>query len=80
MLFLFLKDRIKVHLLLIFFAILGGLKIFGLNGLILGPLVVILFFAVLDMLVSIDEGQHKEKKKQQIKEIETKQNENLETK
>lgn len=51
----FLKDRIKVHPLLIFFAILGGLKIFGLNGLILGPLVVILFFAVLDMLVSLDD-------------------------
>jgi predicted PurR-regulated permease PerM len=51
----FLQDRIKVHPLLIFFAILGGLKIFGLNGLILGPTVVILFFAVLDMLVSFDE-------------------------
>lgn len=76
----FLKDRIKVHPLIIFFAILGGLKIFGLNGLILGPTVVILFFAVLDMLVSFDEGQHKEKKKQQIKEVETKQSENLETK
>ncbi|HPY52574.1 MAG TPA: AI-2E family transporter [Treponemataceae bacterium] len=51
----FLQDRIKVHPLLIFFAILGGLKIFGLNGLILGPTVIILFFAVLDMLVSFDE-------------------------
>lgn len=51
----FLQDRIKVHPLLIFFAILGGLKIFGLNGLILGPTVIILFFAVLDMLISFDE-------------------------
>lgn len=48
----FLKDRINVHPLIIFFAILGGLQLFGLNGLILGPIIVILFFTVLDMLVS----------------------------
>ncbi len=46
-----LKDRINVHPLIIFFAILGGLAVFGLNGLILGPLTVILFFTVLDMLL-----------------------------
>ena len=45
-----LKDRIKVHPLIIFFAILGGIKIFGFNGLILGPIVVIMFFTLLDML------------------------------
>lgn len=50
----FLKERIKVHPLLIFFAILGGIQIFGINGLILGPIVVILFFTVLDMLVNTD--------------------------
>lgn len=48
----FLKDRINVHPLIIFFAILGGLQLFGLNGLILGPIIVILFFTVLDMLVT----------------------------
>nr|MCR5698211.1 AI-2E family transporter [Treponemataceae bacterium] len=47
-----LKDRIKVHPLVIFFAILGGIKIFGLNGLILGPLVIIMFFTLLDLLSS----------------------------
>ncbi|MCR4790186.1 MAG: AI-2E family transporter [Treponemataceae bacterium] len=45
-----LKDRIKVHPLIIFFAILGGIKIFGINGLILGPLVIIMFFTLLDLL------------------------------
>lgn len=45
-----LKDRINVHPLIIFFSILGGLKVFGMNGLILGPLSVILFFTVLNML------------------------------
>lgn len=47
----FLKDRIKVHPLVIFFAILGGISVFGLNGLLLGPIIVILFFSVLDMIV-----------------------------
>ena len=49
---LFLKDRINVHPLVIFFSILGGINLFGMNGLILGPLIVILFFTVLDLLVS----------------------------
>ncbi len=46
----FLKERIKVHPLIIFFAILGGIQLFGLNGLLLGPLVIILFFTILDIL------------------------------
>ena len=49
---IFLKDRINVHPLVIFFSILGGLQVFGMNGLLLGPMIVILFFTVLDMLVS----------------------------
>ena len=48
---MFLKDRIHVHPLVIFFAILGGIQVFGLNGLLVGPMIVILFFTVLDMLV-----------------------------
>ena len=49
---MFLKDRIHVHPLVIFFSILGGLQVFGMNGLLLGPMIVILFFTVLDMLNS----------------------------
>ncbi len=45
----FLKDRIKIHPLLIFFSIVGGLKVFGLNGVLLGPLVIILFFTIVDI-------------------------------
>lgn len=48
----FLKDRINLHPLVIFFSILGGLKVFGLNGLILGPLIIILFFTVLNLIIS----------------------------
>jgi len=39
-----LRDRLKIHPLLIFFSILGGLEVFGFNGIILGPLILILFF------------------------------------
>ena len=46
----FLKERIKVHPLIIFFAILGGIQLFGVNGLLLGPLVIIFFFTILDIL------------------------------
>jgi predicted PurR-regulated permease PerM len=41
---LFLRGRLNIHPLLIFFSILGGLTLFGFNGIILGPLILILFF------------------------------------
>ena len=47
---MYLQDRINVHPLIIFFSILGGIKFFGINGLLLGPMVIILFFTVLDLL------------------------------
>jgi predicted PurR-regulated permease PerM len=49
---MFLKDRIQLHPLIIFFAILGGVSVFGFNGLILGPMTVILFLTVLNMFLS----------------------------
>ncbi|GAB1481517.1 hypothetical protein MASR2M78_03320 [Treponema sp.] len=48
---LFLRDRIKLHPLVIFFSILGGITTFGFNGLILGPMVVILFLTVLNLFL-----------------------------
>jgi predicted PurR-regulated permease PerM len=47
----FLKNQIQLHPLIIFFAILGGLRVFGFNGIILGPMVVILFLTVLDLFL-----------------------------
>jgi len=47
----FLHDRIKIHPLLIFFSILGGLQVFGVNGILLGPIVVILFFTIVDVML-----------------------------
>jgi predicted PurR-regulated permease PerM len=52
---LFLKDRIKIHPLLIFFSILGGIQVFGFNGIVLGPIVIILFFTIVDMALEDDE-------------------------
>ncbi|MDR0645157.1 MAG: AI-2E family transporter [Treponema sp.] len=48
----FLQDRIKLHPLIIFFAILGGLRVLGFNGLVLGPMIVILFLTVLDLFLT----------------------------
>jgi len=49
---MFLRDRIQLHPLIIFFAILGGLAVFGFNGFILGPVLVILFLTVLDLFLT----------------------------
>jgi predicted PurR-regulated permease PerM len=49
---LFLKDRINLHPLVIFFSILGGVSVFGFNGLLLGPMIVILFLTVLDIFLT----------------------------
>jgi predicted PurR-regulated permease PerM len=56
----FLKDRIQLHPLIIFFAILGGLAVFGFNGFILGPVLVILFLTVLDLFLTEHKINHQE--------------------
>jgi predicted PurR-regulated permease PerM len=55
-----LRDRLKIHPLLIFFAILGGLRLFGLNGLLLGPLVLMLFFAATELFDSVYAREEKD--------------------
>jgi predicted PurR-regulated permease PerM len=59
-----LGNRLKIHPLLIFFAIVGGLQLFGVNGLILGPLIVIIFFASVELYDQIDQGEKSEKSDQ----------------
>ena len=44
-----LGEQIKIHPLLLFFSITGGLAVFGFNGLILGPVILILFVAAGDL-------------------------------
>lgn len=46
--------HVKVHTLLIFFALLGGVEAFGIVGIFVGPVILSLTLAVLDMLKTID--------------------------
>ena len=41
--------RASLHELLIFFAVLGGLQVFGVLGLVLGPVVVAMTLALIEM-------------------------------
>ena len=49
---LLLRDRVQLHPLIIFFAILGGVSAFGFSGLILGPIIVIIFLTVFDLFLT----------------------------
>ncbi|MGD2079724.1 MAG: AI-2E family transporter [Nitrospirota bacterium] len=51
-------ERTKMPTLIIFFSVLGGIKLFGLIGLILGPLVVALFISVLEIFRNIEGGEN----------------------
>ena len=47
-----ISERTKLHTLILFFAVLGGLKAFGLLGLVAGPLVVTVCLAIVDIYAS----------------------------
>ena len=51
---MFLQNRIQIHPLLIFFSILGGIQFFKFNGIVLGPMFVILFFTLIDIARTSD--------------------------
>ena len=44
------STRVKVHTLLVFFALLGGVEAFGVIGIFVGPVILSVTMAVLDML------------------------------
>lgn len=46
--------HIKIHSLLIFFALLGGVEAFGVVGIFLGPLILSVTLALLDVLKTLD--------------------------
>ena len=60
-------NRVKMHPLIVFFAILGGLKTYGILGIIYGPLIATLFLTLADIYFSsfqfmVEPGKvHKEK-------------------
>lgn len=47
-------ERTKLHELFIFFSVLGGLQVFGVLGLVLGPVVLAVTLALLDVMRHID--------------------------
>lgn len=52
---LLIRGKIKLPTLAIFFSILGGIKVFGFVGFIMGPLVLALFISVLQILRYTDQ-------------------------
>lgn len=59
------SGRAKMHNLLIFFALLGGVKAFGIMGLFIGPVVVSVTIAVLNMLGEINASSQESKQREQ---------------
>jgi predicted PurR-regulated permease PerM len=48
------SEKVNLHELLIFFSIIGGLQVFGMLGIILGPVVVAFTLSLLDTLRQVD--------------------------
>lgn len=48
-------ERTRLHELLVFFSVLGGLQVFGVLGIVLGPVIVALSIALLDVLRQVDD-------------------------
>ncbi len=55
-----ISGRTKMPTLVIFFSVIGGLKVFGLIGLVLGPLIVAVFISVLEIFRNLEGGLHAE--------------------
>lgn len=51
-------NRTKMPFLAVFFSVLGGIKLFGLIGFILGPLVLAIFISVIEIFRSIEGSSH----------------------
>ena len=47
-------ERTRLHELLIFFAVLGGLQVFGVLGIVLGPVVLAITMALIDVFKAVD--------------------------
>lgn len=57
---LIIGGKTKMNTLLIFFSILGGVEVFGIIGIVLGPLTLALFMSVLEMFGNLEGGGHAE--------------------
>jgi len=52
---LIIRGKVQLPTLAIFFSILGGIKVFGFIGFIMGPLVLALFISVIQMLQVVED-------------------------
>jgi predicted PurR-regulated permease PerM len=52
---LIMRGRLRMPLLVIFFSVLGGIEVFGLIGLVMGPLVLAVFISVIDIWRDVEE-------------------------
>ena len=51
---LIIRGRLRMPLLAIFFSVLGGIELFGLIGLVMGPLVLAVFISVVDIVKDVE--------------------------
>jgi len=51
---LIIGSRTKIHTIIILFSVLGGLKLFGMIGLIMGPLITAVFISVFEIFKSLE--------------------------
>ena len=49
-----MRGRLRMPLLAIFFSVLGGIELFGLIGLVMGPLVLAVFISVVDIMRDVE--------------------------
>jgi predicted PurR-regulated permease PerM len=50
-------EKTKLHELFIFFSVLGGLKVFGILGIVLGPVVLAITLALLDVFRQVEKAE-----------------------
>lgn len=50
-----LGDKLSIHPLLTFFSILGGIKLFGFSGMLLGPMILIVFLSAISIYDAFDD-------------------------
>lgn len=55
---LIIGNRTKMPFLAVFFSVLGGIRLFGVIGLVMGPIVLVLFLSVIEIFRSLEESTH----------------------
>jgi predicted PurR-regulated permease PerM len=52
-----IRNRMRMPFIVLFFTILGGIKVFGLIGIVMGPMVLVVFISLIDIFRRMDPGQ-----------------------